>query len=113
MGAALEGAVGVGLDPLPDGPAVQISGEPVAVQPELGGIAPQVGILQGLFWPMHQLLFDHQQALTDQDLQGDADSALESGAGGTPTLFINRRLHLGGYDQATLSAALATAINQQ
>ena len=73
----------------------------------------EAAALQGLFWPMYQLLFDHQQALTDQDLQGDADSALESGAGGTPTLFINRRLHLGGYDQATLSAALATAIHQQ
>jgi hypothetical protein len=47
-GAAFEGAVGIGLDPLPDGPAIQIGGEPVTVQPELVGIPPQVGILQGL-----------------------------------------------------------------
>ncbi len=96
--------------------------------------------LQGRFWPMHELLFGHQQALEDADLLGyadrlgldrgrltidldgptvrqhvqvDADSALASGARGTPTLFINGRLHLAGYDQPTLGAALATAIKQR
>ena len=85
---------------------------------------------------MHELLFGHQQALEDQALlgyadqlgldrrqlladldgrtvwqrvQADADSALASGARGTPTLFINGQLHLAGYDQATLGAALAAA----
>jgi predicted DsbA family dithiol-disulfide isomerase len=89
---------------------------------------------------MHELLFHHQQALEDPDLwgyadqlgldrgrlsvdldshrvwqrvQADADSALESGARGTPTLFINGRLHLAGYDEPTLGAALATVINQR
>jgi protein-disulfide isomerase len=96
----------------------------------------EAAVPQGRFWPMHELLFGHQQALEDADLwgyadqlgldrqrlaadldshrvwqrvQADADSALESGARGTPTLFINGRLHLGGYDQATLGAALAGA----
>ena len=96
----------------------------------------EAAALQGQFWPMHELLFGHQQALEDADLwryadqlgldrhrltadldgrtvwqrvQADADSALESGARGTPTLFINGRRHLGGYDQATLAAALAAA----
>jgi protein-disulfide isomerase len=93
--------------------------------------------LQCRFWPMHELLFHHQRALEDTDLwgyadqlgldrgrlsvdldsrrvwqrvQADADSALESGARGTPTLFINGWLHQAGYDKATLGTALATAI---
>jgi protein-disulfide isomerase len=32
---------------------------------------------------------------------------------GTPTLFVNGRLHLGGYDQPTLGAALAAAIKER
>jgi protein-disulfide isomerase len=99
----------------------------------------EAAALQGRFWPMHELLFHRQRALEDQDLwgyveqlglgrhrlaadldrrtvwqrvQADADSALESGARGTPTLFINGRLHLGGHDQATLRAALHTAIKE-
>jgi protein-disulfide isomerase len=100
----------------------------------------EAAALQGRFWPMHELLFHHQQALEDPDLwgyadqlgldrqrlaadldsrrvrqrvQADADSALESGARGTPTLFINGRLHLGGYDEAALGAALVAAIKDR
>jgi protein-disulfide isomerase len=100
----------------------------------------EAAALQDAFWPMHELLFGHQRALEDADLwgyadqlgldrhrlaadldgrtiwqrvQADADSALASGARGTPTLFINGRRHLGGYDQATLGAALATAIKER
>jgi predicted DsbA family dithiol-disulfide isomerase len=89
---------------------------------------------------MHELLFGHQRALENPDLLGyadqlgldrerlgvdldgptvrqrvqvDADSALAGGARGTPTLFINGRLHLAGYDEATLGAALATTIKQR
>ena len=99
----------------------------------------EAAALQGRFWPMHELLFHRQQALEDADLvgyadqlgldrqqlladldshrvgqrvQADADSALESGARGTPTLFINGRLHLAGYDEATLGAALHAAIKE-
>jgi len=32
--------------------------------------------------------------------------------GGTPTLFVNGRLHVGGYDEATLDPALAAAIKK-
>jgi hypothetical protein len=46
-------------------------------------------------------------------VQADADSALASGAGGTPTLLINGRLHVAGYDEPTLGAALATAIKER
>jgi protein-disulfide isomerase len=47
-----------------------------------------------------------------QRVQADSDSALASGARGTPTLFINGRLHVAGYDEAMLGAALAAAIKQ-
>jgi len=100
----------------------------------------EAAALQGRFWPMHELLFHHQKALEDPDLQGyadqlgldrrrlgadldgrtvrqrvqvDADSALASGARGTPTLFINGRLHVAGYDELTLGAALAAAIKER
>ena len=88
---------------------------------------------QDLFWPMHTLLFHRQKALGGDDLfdyarevgldearlredldrdavrervREDADSAVAAGARGTPTMFINGRLHLGGYDVATLRAAI-------
>jgi protein-disulfide isomerase len=99
----------------------------------------EAAALQGRFWPMHELLFHHQKALDEPDLlgyadrlrldrrrlgvdldaqtvrqrvQADSDSALASGARGTPTLFIHGRLHAGGYDEPTLGAALTTAIKE-
>jgi len=88
---------------------------------------------QGRFWAMHELLFHRQKALGDNDLfayarqvaldearlrddlardelwqrvRDDATSALAAGARGTPTLFLNGRLHRGGYDEGTLRATL-------
>jgi protein-disulfide isomerase len=88
---------------------------------------------QGLFWPMHELLFHRQKALGESDLfayarqvgldearlrddlgrdelwqrvREDADSALAAGAQGTPALFLNGRLHSRGYDPGTLRATL-------
>jgi protein-disulfide isomerase len=100
----------------------------------------EAAALQERFWPMHELLFHRQHALEDPDLLGyadqlgldrvrlgvdldgrvvwrrvqvDADSALASGARGTPTLFINGRLHAEGYDPPTLGAAVATVIKER
>jgi hypothetical protein len=84
---------------------------------------------------MHELLFHRQKALEDADLQGyasqleldvarfdrdrlspdvlrrirrDVESGLASGeVRGTPTLFIDGVVHLGGYDAATLMEAVA------
>jgi predicted DsbA family dithiol-disulfide isomerase len=56
---------------------------------------------------------DLDSGRVSQGVQADADSALESGARGTPTMFVNGRLHLDGYDEATLRAALATAIKER
>jgi protein-disulfide isomerase len=97
--------------------------------------AAEAAALQGRFWEMHELLFDRQKALKDNDLQRyaaeleldvarfdqdrfspqilrrirrDVESGMASGAvRGTPTLFIDGVVHLGAYDAATLLEALA------
>jgi protein-disulfide isomerase len=99
--------------------------------------AAEAAARQGRFWDMHELLFHRQKALEDGDLRGyaarlgldvaafdrdrastavadrirrDVDSGLASGQVlGTPTLFIDGVVHRGGYDPATLLAALAPA----
>jgi protein-disulfide isomerase len=85
---------------------------------------------------MHDLLFEHQDALTPRDLIGyagrlgldtekfaadlrnhtgadriaeDLDSADLSAVSGTPTFFINGSRHHGAYDIATLKAAVKAA----
>jgi protein-disulfide isomerase len=91
---------------------------------------------QGKFWQMHHVLYMNQQALEDEDLvtyagalqldvprfvselqmgvhmprvREDFLSGVRSGVNGTPTFFINGRRHDGGYDLATLLAAVASA----
>jgi protein-disulfide isomerase len=91
---------------------------------------------QGKFWQMHDLLFEHQDALEDEDLllyaasigldlerfaselenglyaarvREDFLSGVRSGVNGTPTFFINGRRHEGAFDLQTLLAAIAAA----
>jgi Na+/H+ antiporter NhaA len=91
---------------------------------------------QGAFWPMHDLLLRHQDALTTRDLlwyagelgldterfatflreragaarvAEDVDSADLSGVTGTPTFFVNGHRHYGAYDVETLSLAVKAA----
>jgi protein-disulfide isomerase len=83
-----------------------------------------------LFWPMHDLLFAHQPALSDADLAGYAEqigagevtgeaaqafrpaveadyrSGAELGVRGTPTLFIDGRLYQGKVAVGALRGAL-------
>jgi protein-disulfide isomerase len=100
----------------------------------------EAAALQSRFWAMHELLFHRQKLLEDSQLlgcanqlgldrnqlladlngqtvwqrvQADVDSALASGARGTPTLFIDGRRHWAGYDEAVLGAALAAAIKER
>ncbi len=96
--------------------------------------AAEAAALQDRFWDMHDLLFHRQQALDDGDLQRyaadlgldvprfdrdragtdvlarirrDVNSGIASGqVHGTPTLFIDGAVHRGGYDAASLRAAL-------
>ena len=103
---------------------------------QLAAEAAETAADQGAFWPMHDLLLDHQQDLRPADLSRyagylgidverfrddlrrhahasriaeDVDSASLSGVSGTPTFFINGRRHYGAYDITTLAAAVKTA----
>jgi Na+/H+ antiporter NhaA len=91
---------------------------------------------QGAFWPMHDLLLDHQDALRPMDLVGyaerlgrdverfredlhrhvgaghiadDVESADLSSVSGTPTFFVNGRRHFGAYDVEHLTQAVKLA----
>lgn len=95
--------------------------------------AAEAAALQDKFWEMHDYLFDHQRALTDADLRDharevgldvtrfsadrtseavtsrigdDVESGEASGVQGTPTLFINGRLHDGSYEAHEVIDAL-------
>jgi protein-disulfide isomerase len=91
---------------------------------------------QGRFWDMHDRLFEHQDALTDEALVEHAEaldldvarfvaelttgvhipkvredfmSGVRSGVNGTPTFYIDGVRHDGGYDAASLLRALDAA----
>jgi protein-disulfide isomerase len=88
---------------------------------------------QGKFWEMHDLLYENQDALDDQDLvryasalkldvprfvkemksgahlervRADFSSGVRSGVNGTPTFFINGARHDGPFDLRSLLAAI-------
>jgi protein-disulfide isomerase len=91
---------------------------------------------QGKFWEMHDLLYENQRHLRDEDLRGYAEnlgldveliakeldehlhatrvhddflSGVRSGVNGTPTFYINGVKHDGAYELETLLAALERA----
>jgi Na+/H+ antiporter NhaA len=103
---------------------------------QLAAEATEAAGEQGRFWEMHDLLFEHQDALTGRDLlryaedlgldlerfrkdlkrhehaprvARDVESAELSGVAGTPTFFINGQRHHGAYDIATLKRAVKAA----
>lgn len=88
---------------------------------------------QGMFWEMHDRLFENQQALEEEDLAGyaaaigldssrfvkdlnehryanrvreDFRSGVRSGVNGTPTFFLNGIRHDGPLELASLLAAI-------
>jgi protein-disulfide isomerase len=98
--------------------------------------AAEAAAAQGRFWPMHDLLYENQRRLRDQDLRGYAEQAeldverfdselaehahaarvhddfmsgVRSGVNGTPTFFINGVRHDGSYEVEPLLAALEQA----
>jgi protein-disulfide isomerase len=102
----------------------------------LAAEAAEAAGAQGDFWGMHDLLFENQRRLGLDDLLSYAQAldldlprfALEleshahqpkvredfltgvrSGVNGTPTFFVNGIRHNGGYDAASLIAALRAA----
>jgi Na+/H+ antiporter NhaA len=103
---------------------------------QLAAEGAEAAAAQGSFWEMHDLLLEHQDALSGRDLMGyaqelgldvekfkehvrkrkgaghvieDVESADQSGVSGTPTFFINGRRHYGAYDIATLSSEVRAA----
>ena len=92
---------------------------------------------QNHFWPMHDLLFENQDALEDVDLvryavalsldanqyveelrghvhaprvRDDFMSGVRSGVNGTPTFFVNGVRHDGPHDLASLLGAIETEL---
>jgi protein-disulfide isomerase len=90
------------------------------------------------FWQMHDMLYEHQDALDDEYLEiyaatigldverfarellsgvhaprvrEDFLSGVRSGVNGTPTFFINGRRHEGSYDLETLLLAINTQLS--
>ena len=103
---------------------------------QLAAEAAEAAAAQGAFWEMHELLFQHQDALRPDDLEryaaqlgldverfaadlrshayganvaDDVDSADLSGVSGTPSFFVNGRRHHGAYDIASLTEAVRAA----
>jgi protein-disulfide isomerase len=103
---------------------------------EAAAEAAEAAAVQGKFWEMHDLLFEHQDALERPDLlryaadlgldakrfaselvgavhrprvQEDFRGGVRSGVNGTPTFFINGARFDGAWDEAGLLAALETA----
>jgi protein-disulfide isomerase len=91
---------------------------------------------RGKFWPMHNMLYQNQDALEDEDLisyaaalgiepdwaasaiashtfaprvREDFMSGVRSGVNGTPTFFVNGVRHDGPWDEPTLYEALQAA----
>lgn len=102
----------------------------------LAAEATEAAGAQGRFWEMHDLLFEHQDALRKPDLvryatelgldvdrfadellhrvhaprvEGDVDGADLSGVSGTPSFFVNGRRHHGAFDLASLTTAVRAA----
>ena len=104
---------------------------------QLAAEATEAAAKQDAFWELHDLLLEHQGALTVRDLTGyasslgldtdrftadlrkhvgaarvaeDTDSADLSSVSGTPTFFVNGMRHYGAYDIETLSKAVKFAL---
>jgi protein-disulfide isomerase len=102
-------------------------------------LAAEAAGAQGSFWPMHDLLFAHQDRLADQDLvrlgtkldldtstmvgdpaqryaaaiQADYADGAEMGVHGTPTLFLNEVAYTGRVEVKALRAAVLRSLRQQ
>ena len=102
--------------------------------------AAETAAKQGKFWEMHDLLYENQEALEDNDLllyakelkldipqftkdiasdeiqnkvKADFMSGVRSGVNGTPTFFINGIRHDGSYELSFLKEAIAMALKNK
>ncbi len=100
--------------------------------------AAEAADVQGKFWPMHDILYEHQDALEDDDLRSyagevgldigqferdvfdehrfeerilhDFKSGIHSGVNGTPTFFIDGARYDGPVEKTSLATALRDVI---
>jgi protein-disulfide isomerase len=99
--------------------------------------AAEAVALQGHFWPMHDLLFEHQDDLWEGSLlryaaeagadagevaevlkrrgtrtrvEDDLEGGLLSGVNGTPTFFVNGQRYEGSWDLPPFERFLTTAL---
>ena len=99
--------------------------------------AAEAAAAQSKFWEMHDLLYENQDALEDEDLvryakalhldvsrfvkemeahhyaekvRADFSSGVRSGVNGTPAFFINGERHDGPFDLRSLLAAIEDAV---
>jgi len=106
---------------------------------QLAAEAAEAAGAQDAFWPMHDLLLQHQEELRMADLAGyattiglnlarfradlrghahatrvaqDVESADLSGVSGTPTFFVNGQRYYGAFDLPTLTAAIRAERDQ-
>lgn len=100
---------------------------------QLAAQASEAAAAQGMFWEMHDILFDHQgeldrshlieyaeelglevdrfieeldKGLYEERVRKDFESGLESGVTGTPTFFINGQHYDGAWDLESLLDAI-------
>jgi protein-disulfide isomerase len=105
----------------------------------MAAYAAEAAALQGRFWEMHDLLYEHQEALEPEDLFGYAEllgldlerfardmsghevaervradflSGARSGVNGTPSFFINGQRYDGSWQPRPLLAALEAALEE-
>jgi protein-disulfide isomerase len=102
-------------------------------------VAEAVGV-QGLFWEIHDTLYEHQEDLSDRALltyagnvgadaaatvrdasssaildriQADVEGALRSGANGTPTFFVNGQRYDGSWELDSFRRELEQVLKRQ
>lgn len=103
---------------------------------DLAARAAEAAGLQGRFWPMHDLLFEHQRQLGPElilelahhleldlprfeeeinhpdlidRIRQQVETGVRSGVEGTPTFYVNGRRHDAATDEDTLAAAVESA----
>jgi protein-disulfide isomerase len=113
--------------------------EKIHPQAWIAAVATEAAGIQGKFWEMHDVIFEHQSHLTTQDLlkyaqqigldvpvfesdlnnetlakkvDGDFESGIRSGVNRTPGFFINGEKYQGEWDKKTLADYIKQKIEQ-
>lgn len=103
----------------------------------MAAVATEAAAKQDAFWPMHDIIFEHQDRMDIESIVGyakhlgldekqfikdlqdkamsdkvesDFESGVRSGVNGTPTFFINGKRFDGDWDEPYLLAALKEAL---